>query len=248
MEAVYSKDYIIDTFTSNSHKRLGLYGLVGIMQDIAIFHALDAGFGHEDMLKRGVFWALIRKSIKMHEWPALFTKITVKTWSRMPDSFYAYRDFEIYCEDELIGTATTTWVTLDIKKRRPTELPLKDLPITPRVEGVLDYFASKVTFTDQLEHVTSYQTRNSDLDLNGHVNNTKYTQWILDSIDYGLHDEKIISEYHINFLNEVKLGDKVDVLRDTQETDGLSKVTFVGKVPHQRKPSMVVNCLYYSKN
>ncbi len=247
MEAIYSKDYIVDTFTSNSHKRLGLLGLVGILQDIASFHSKDAGFGTEEMLSKGVFWALIRKSIKMQKWPALFSLITVKTWSRMPDSFYAYRDFEIYHEGELIGSATTTWVTLNVKSRRPCELPLEDLTITPRTQGCLDYFASKVKFSEQLSQVTEFTTRNSDLDLNGHVNNTKYTQWILDSVDYKHHDSKLISEYHINFLSEVKLGDKIEVYRDSENSDALSKVSFVGKVPDHKKPSMVVALHYRVK-
>ncbi len=247
MQAIYTKEYSIDTFTSNSHKRLGLLGLVGILQDIATFHARDAGFGHDEMMERGVFWVLIRKSIKMSRWPSIFSKIKVKTWSRVPNSFYAFRDFEIYCDDELIGTASTTWVTLEIKKRRPTEIPLEQLPITPRVEGILDYEAKKVPFSEHLSLVSTFQTRNSDLDLNGHVNNTKYTQWILDSIDYSLHNEKIISEYHINFLNEVKLGDSVEVYKDTQTSSSDSSVTFIGKVPGQVKPSMIVNCLYTSK-
>lgn len=247
METIYSKDYIVDTFTSNSHKRLGLLGLVGIFQDIATFHALDAGFGHEEMLSKGVFWALIRKSIKMQSWPELFSKITVKTWSRMPDLFYAYRDFEVYHNGELIGSATTTWVTLELERRRPCEIPLKDLPISPRVDGVLDYLAEKVEFSDNLTSRAEFTTRNSDLDLNGHVNNTKYTQWILDSIDYKHHDAVLISEYHINFLSEVKLGDTVEVFRDEGNSDSTESVTFVGRVAERRKPSMVVGLKYKRK-
>ena len=248
MDAIYSKDYTIDTFTSNPNKRLGLLGLVGILQDIATFHALDAGFGHEDMMARGVFWVLIRKSIKMKKWPDLFSTITVKTWSRLPDSFYAYRDFEVYSEGELIGSATTTWVTLEIEKRKPIEIPLKDLPITPRVESCLDYTAQRIDFSDDLHLVNEFNTRNSDLDLNGHVNNTKYTQWILDSIDYSLHASEQISEYHINFLSEIKLGDKVHVFRDDSNSDSSSVVTFLGKVPEGKKPSMIVCCKYFSRN
>ncbi len=248
MDSIYSKEYIIDTFTSNSYKRLGLLGLTGILQDIATFHAKDAGFGHEEMLNKGVFWALIRKSIKMNHWPELFTKIEVKTWSRLPESFYAYRDFEIYQDGQLIGSATTTWVTLELQKRRPCEIPLKDIPISPRKEGVLNYSAKKVDFSDNLTWITDFTTRNSDLDLNGHVNNTKYGQWILDAIDFRHHENKLISEYHINFLSEVKLGDKIDVFRDELNSDSSSKVTFLGRVPEHRKPSMVVNLEYQVKS
>ncbi|MBC99224.1 MAG: acyl-[acyl-carrier-protein] thioesterase [Halobacteriovoraceae bacterium] len=247
MKGIYSKDYVIDTFTSNSHKRLGLLGLVGILQDIATFHAKDAGFGHEEMLEKSVFWVLIRKSIKMKKWPALFSTITVKTWSRLPDSYYAYRDFEIYSQDELIGTATTTWVTLNAQTRRPTEIPLKNLPLDIRSDKALDYEASKVEVSIEekdLEKVCRFHTRNSDLDLNGHVNNTKYSQWVLDSIDFQYHSTHVVTEYHINFLSEVKLGDEIEVYKDLSHSDEHSRVSYLGRVPGARKPSMLVQCLY----
>ena len=38
------------------------------------------------------------------------------------DKLYAYRDFEIYCNDELIGIATSKWILIDIESRKILKL------------------------------------------------------------------------------------------------------------------------------
>jgi acyl-ACP thioesterase len=53
--------------------------------------------------------------------------------------------------------------------------------------------------------------RNSDLDLNGHVNNTRYAQWILDSAPPEAHRTYRVERYEVNFLAEIQLGDAVAI-------------------------------------
>ncbi|MEI8005369.1 MAG: hypothetical protein WCI48_04120 [Bacteroidota bacterium] len=43
------------------------------------------------------------------------------------------------------------------------------------------------------------------------MNNTRYVEWILNSIPPGIHKEKFISSFTIEYLHETKLGDEVDV-------------------------------------
>ena len=51
--------------------------------------------------------------------------------------------------------------------------------------------------------------RVSDLDVNSHVNNVKYTQWALDMMTERNHKEFVIKEYDINFLSETFLNDEL---------------------------------------
>jgi len=241
-EAVFTKEYEVNTFTTNPSKKLGLLGLVGVLQDIAAVHAEKMGFGYEDMLKRGSFWVLARQSIRIKKWPALFEPLTVQTWSREPRSFNAFREFEIHSNGIHVADCSTTWVALSVEKRRPLEIPHHNLPFTPRTEDLLDYEAKKVTVgkeLDQYELRKAFETRNSDLDLNGHVNNTKFSQWVIDSIPFELHSKYTITGYHINFLSEVKLNDHVTVYKDLgTSTD--DRHLFIGKLEGQDKPAFIV--------
>ena len=68
-----------------------------------------------------------------------------------------------------------------------------------------------------LKTEATFQVRNSDLDVNGHVNNTRYAQWILDSIPLEAHAAYRLDEYEINFLAETNVGDTVVIERGEVE-------------------------------
>ncbi len=241
-EPIFTKNYEVNTFTSNSAKRLGLLGLVGVLQDIAAIHAEKMGFGYDQMLERGSFWVLARQSIRITDWPELFSPLEVQTWSREPKGFNAYREFEVHSSNGKIADCTTTWVALDVVKRRPMEIPRDNLPFSPRLEGLLDYEAKKLMATreaSELELRKSFETRNSDLDLNGHVNNTKFSQWVIDSIPFERHTEFKVTGYHINFLSEVKLNDEVSVFKDSTNSTESNHI-FVGLLKNKEKPAFIV--------
>ena len=58
-----------------------------------------------------------------------------------------------------------------------------------------------------MQLVHTFPVRISDLDVNSHVNNVKYTQWALDMMTEKDHRNFIIKEYEINFLSETFAGD-----------------------------------------
>lgn len=240
-EAVFTKNYEVNTFTTNPAKRLGVLGLVGVLQDIAAIHAEKMGFGYDQMLERGSFWVLARQSIKIQHWPTLFSPLKIQTWSREPEGFNAYREFEVLSGDQKVAECTTTWVALDVVKRRPVEIRRDNLPFFPRTENLLDYEAKKLLVSRNVEDYElrkSFETRNSDLDLNGHVNNTKFSQWVIDSIPFERHTKYDVVEYHINFLSEVKLNDHVSVYKDLK-TSTESNHFFVGLLEGQDKPAFI---------
>jgi acyl-ACP thioesterase len=64
------------------------------------------------------------------------------------------------------------------------------------------------------EEVARFLVRNSDLDMNNHVNNTKYAQWILDSLPVDtLRSGVNLHGYEVNFLAEARLGDEIIIRR-----------------------------------
>jgi len=68
-----------------------------------------------------------------------------------------------------------------------------------------------------LAELARFAARNSDLDLNGHVNNTRYAQWILDSAPPEAYRIRRVVGYAVNFLAEVQVGDAVAIEGDPLE-------------------------------
>ena len=206
-KTIFTETYKVRSTQVNLNNQLGLYGVLGMLQDIAAEHASLLGFGYEELVKKVFFWALIQQKLKMHYWPQWNERITVKTWSLPVKGVYAFREFELYCKGEKIGESTSTWITMDIKSRRPIELTDQQEIFFPRTEGGLSFRTERITLPSEMQLIKEFPVRVSDLDMNSHVNNVKYTQWALDMMTERNHREFVIKEYSINFLSETFMGD-----------------------------------------
>lgn len=207
--SIYKKNFKINSINVNSNKRLGLYGLLGFLQDAASEHAEELGFGFDDMMEKGILWVLIRQRLKMEQWPKLHDEITIQTWPKQIKGMYAFREFEIFIDDAKIGECSTTWMILDEKKRRPINAEKINELIIPRMDYSLGFVADKVIVPEEFDFSKSFEVRNSDIDMNNHVNNTKYAQWILDSIPFQYHKSRVVKEFEINFTAETTLGETI---------------------------------------
>ena len=192
-KTIFTETYKVRSTQVNLNNQLGLYGVLGMLQDIAAEHASYLGFGYKQLVQKGFFWALIQQKLKMNYWPQWNERITVKTWSLPVQGVYAFREVELYYNDQKIGECASTWITMDIATRRPIELTEQQEIFHPRTDGGLNQFKVRV----------------SDLDVNAHVNNVKYTQWALDMMTERNHREFTIKEYDINFLSETFMGDEM---------------------------------------
>ena len=67
----------------------------------------------------------------------------------------------------------------------------------------------------------------SDLDMMGHVNNVKYTEWAMNAIELEVTTTRCLKELVINFNNEVKPGDKVELYRHKEEGENGAIVYFI---------------------
>ncbi|ATH08900.1 hypothetical protein BIY24_13370 [Halobacteriovorax marinus] len=216
---VFKKKYQVSISNVNINKRLGLFGLLGYLQDIATLHAEIAGFGLDEMISSNSFWVLVRQEIRINKFPKWNDEIEIQTWSRTPQGMYAFREFEFFLNDEKVGSCSTAWMILsgDTRRIKKPDFPIEK--INPRLDSLLDYCAERIKVLDNFELVNEIKVRISDLDLNMHVNNTKYTQWVLDSIPIELHKSAKLKNYQINFLKEAHLGDEIDIYRASSAKD-----------------------------
>ena len=83
----------------NSLKELTNTALLSYLEDVACIHSEIAGYGITNMYTIKKTWILLSWKIKVIERPKFSDNLKVKTWSRLIDKFYAYRDFEVYDEN-----------------------------------------------------------------------------------------------------------------------------------------------------
>lgn len=208
IQTTWTQPYNINTFLVTPEKRLGLYGLLNLLQDAAWIHATHLGHGYDEMIREQTAWVLTRQKLKMDKWPKWGDDVELRTWVRPLKGIMAVRDFEIWHQGEKLGECTTQWLILDLRTRKPVEKVMQD---TGQFRADAPEFleTNKIMLKSDLKELAQFQVRNSDLDLNGHVNNTRYAQWILDSISYDKHREYTLKEYEVNFIAETKSNDTI---------------------------------------
>lgn len=85
-----------------------------------------------------------------------------------------------------------------------------------RAESVLNLETPKIEIAGDFERLTDFQVRNSDIDIHQHVNNTRYAQWILDSIPMSWHLSFQLLQYEISFLAETKSNDVLSIMKSKE--------------------------------
>lgn len=212
---VHTINYELSSFLINSQGKLGPYHLLNILQDAASSHAQKLGFGFNQMTQLKMFWVLTRQKLIMHRWPQWHDLITIKTWIRAQTGVVSNRDFRIYQGEELIGECTTSWLPLSTESRKPVLWDRTALFADIQHQDQVSIEVSKITPKSEGEKLMVLQVRNSDIDQNMHVNNTKYAQWILDAVPFKDPIQFDLREYEVNFLLETKRDDQIGIKRTT---------------------------------
>jgi len=238
---VWVETYDVNTIVLDHHKRLSLYGLLNLLQDAAWMHAKHNGWGFEDLIAKGTIWVLARQKLVMTDWPQWEDKVTLHTWGRPGGGVMALREFEIFVGERKIGEATTTWLVLDYHTRKPQKLDRVAFDLMCREEGNLTLAASRISQRQDLTEAARFEVRSSDLDVNGHVNNTRYGQWLTDSMSADDHARYAIGEYEVNFLSETCLGDTIVIASEAGTTDDNGALTrqYQGSRQGEDKPAFV---------
>lgn len=240
-QAIWTEDYPVNTMVLDHHKRLSLCGLLNMLQDIAWIHAKHRGWGFEDLIAKGTIWVLARQKLVMHTWPQWEETVTLHTWGRAGGSVMALREFEICVGDKKIGEATTSWLVLDYTTRKPQKLDRVSFALMCREDGNLAIAAEKLALRHDLTEKARFDVRNSDLDVNGHVNNTRYASWLTDAMGPDELARFAITEYDVNFLAETSLGDTIVIESEdgTAAADGSITRAYQGRKEGDDKPAFV---------
>lgn len=230
MKSIWQDSFVVRSFLVDAERRLSLFGLLNLLQEAAWLHASDLGHGFQQTRDSGGSWVLARQRIEMERWPEWGQSFSIKTWLRPPGAVLVTRDFEIRVGDEVWGRACAHWLTIDHVTRRPVPLPFPDDPTIFRQDYRLEIDPEKVSCPATASTLKSFEVVRSDLDMNGHVNNTRFSQWVTDSLPQALWEKRRLTGYQVNFQAEVVLGERVSIQgAECAVEEGLSVMEVQGK-------------------
>jgi len=211
--------------------RLTLSAVFQFFQEAAISHAENLGCGREDMARTGQVWILSRMTALVERRPKYRETVTVRSWPRGGEKLFAMRDFDIRDRDGVpVVSARSAWIIVDIEKRRPLR-PQSVMDSLPQNEGLNALSpeaggAAALAERSNLKKAMERKALYTDLDYNGHVNNVRYVQWIEDALDPQLLENADKMRLDINYMNEIKGGETIEILSAPIENDAFA---FEGK-------------------
>ena len=165
-----------------------------------------------------LFWAITRTRVQVTRLPKLGETVTIKTWP-MPTTRVAYpRSVVAYdAQGKELFRAISLWVLMD-EQTRAMVLPGKS-GIT--VDGTLtgtELAAPHAIAARQMANTCQKQVTYSLLDSNGHMNNTRYMDWVDDLLPGDFHKEHRLQELTLCYMNEALEGDGINL--QFELTDG----------------------------
>lgn len=206
---MYTTAFPVTTAHVDRFDRCKPASLLRFAQDAAGQHCDQLGTDWDSMAKKNFFWAVIRQKMEITRLPKTGETVTVKTWP-MPTTRVAYpRATEGYdAEGNLLFKVISIWVIMDMTTRAMV-LPGKS---GVNVEGMTT--GTELKAPGGLPAVQcSCNTRRTvaftDLDVNGHMNNTRYLDWLCDLLPSEFHRDHPMKSVTICYMSEALEGQQL---------------------------------------
>ncbi len=215
------RSYVIRSYEVDARGRLSVPSIFNLLQDAASSHALKLGVAVSQLLANNYTWVLSRIILKMVDFPQWGDTIQIHTWPSGIQGVFALRDFNIRRDDQTIGACVSAWIIIDTASRRPVRPKVFAQQLRPVDKGhVLDRPLTKLHALKEPQIEKQFQVRYHDLDINQHVNNVSYIEWLLECCADNHLNGAELSEMSVNFLGEALLHDQVRARSHELDSDG----------------------------
>ncbi len=213
MEKTFQLSITANSFRVDYNRNLTISALLENLQEAAWSHANLYGAGWDDLHRHNTLWVLSRFHIAIERLPRWQENITLETWSKQPEGITAFRDFEMTDEhNNIIIKAASVWHIIDATTFRIQKIEslMNGFPHCENrhsfIENPIKIPAFECEKTTEIYHV-----KYSDIDMNNHVNNTKYVQWIFDDLDTEFITNHTIKDLQINYIAQLQLDDRYTI-------------------------------------
>ena len=216
---MHSKPFFIGSNDVDQFLELKLSSFFKMMQEVATEHAEMFNIGKANTLDKGLFWVITRIEVDIVRAPRYLENTILKTYPGDDLRFIFPRYFQL--EDEsgnVLIRASSTWMVLNRNTHNivlnPFEgfkSPTEHLPDEQPLPGKVN--------SEEASLVEKRKVCYSDIDLNGHLNNTKYIDYIIDIHDSDFYKKHRISHFLINYEKELKDNDELSLYANNKNPE-----------------------------
>ena len=194
-----------DMADMNGHIKLPDVILLSLQ--VSGMQAIELGVSDKAILEDyNLVWIITEYDIEVVRLPRFAEEITIETEALSYNRLFCYRRFTIYDEagQDLIHMMAT-FVLMDRDSRKVHAV---EPEIVAPYQSDFDKKLIRGPKYETLEEPISkdYHVRFYDLDMNGHVNNSKYLDWIFEVMGADFLTKHIPRKINLKYVKEVKPG------------------------------------------
>ncbi len=221
----WSGEYRVNANDVDRNNVVSASNLLRYMQDAANSQMEADGPSYMELMQAGLSFVLSRIRVSSYRPLRPHDRVTVQSWACESRGAQFYRCYQVLRDGVIVAEGVSVWALCSIKDKkihRVNEFDLHygqdemlelDLPSRFRIPEDV-----KLTLTG--ERTTEY----ADVDLNGHMNNTRYPDILCSFLSTDMRGQRVIS-MGISFLSEAPLGETLKFY--TGQSDGVHYVRTV---------------------
>ena len=209
MEAFYKRQFSLTPMQVDRYGRATPAALLYLVQEAAGSHCALLQVDHDTLSHKHLFWAVTRNRVQITRLPRLGETITVETWP-MPTTRVAYpRSVVAYDENHReLFRSISLWVLMDSVSRGMILPGKSGIVVNGTLTGT-ELTAPHAIATRPMSNTLCRTVGYTLLDRNGHMNNTRYLDWVFDLLPSDFHQNHPVQEFTVCYLNEAREGDTV---------------------------------------
>ena len=208
----YEQTYQLRTGDFDRYAHLLPSSILDVFQDVAGVNAEQVpGMTWKELSDAGLFWVVTRIKYEVVETPALHEQVIARTWPLAPTRLGFQRDYTMRKLDgSLLVKCSSDWILMDYKTRSfASARDFYNGPDDFSEEKVFDMKLRKIKTFEPEDEGTQFDVSFVDIDINGHVNNSKYPNFVLNALN--LAEGETIKTFQIDYRHELRPGNKVTI-------------------------------------
>ncbi|MGT2636429.1 acyl-ACP thioesterase domain-containing protein [Streptococcus ratti] len=207
----YKTHYQIPFYESDVNHHVKLPHLLSVALQIASDQSVGLGLGDERLFQDyNLVWVVSEHEVTIKRLPRFNEVVEIETEPISYNRYFCYRKFRIYDDKgEKIVDIFSTFVLMDYDTRKVHDVP-EDLIAPYESEKIRKILRGPKYRPLENASSTLYHVRYFDLDINGHVNNSRYLEWMYDVLDFEFLKNHVPKKINLKYVKEVQYGHDIN--------------------------------------
>ena len=204
MEPIYVRNFTVEDAYVDRYGRMKPSQILYLAQDMGGRHSALMSLDYDTLAGRNLFWAVTRHRVQVSRMPMRGEALRLETWplpttrAAFPRSVVAYD-----AQGNEVFRCITLWVLMDRNTRKMIVPGKSGIIVAGTLRGN-ERPAPGGLIPKPLGTQTSRTVAFTDLDRNGHMNNTRCLDWIADLLPSRFHESHTVTDFTVCYLAEAR--------------------------------------------